>query len=83
MHRDDLTWVKSSSSYGNQACVELAKDGENVLVRHSAHPEVPPLWFTPVEFAAFLDGVSRGEFDFLSVEGPGDSQGPDLGTPAP
>ena len=57
-------WVKSSLSFSNGNCVEIAGllDGE-VGVRNSRDPEGPVLRFTPDEWHAFLGGARNGEFD--------------------
>jgi Domain of unknown function (DUF397) len=62
--KQGLSWVKSSLSYSNGACVEVADlpDGK-VGVRHSKDPSGPVLQFTPAEWHAFLDGAQAGEFD--------------------
>jgi Domain of unknown function (DUF397) len=59
-----LNWVKSSLSFANGNCVEVANllDG-GVAVRNSRHSEGPILNFTPDEWHAFLGGVRNGEFD--------------------
>ena len=57
-------WVKSSLSYSNSNCVEVANlPGGQVGVRHSKHTEGPVLRFTPGEWQAFLGGARNGEFD--------------------
>jgi len=63
-HEQALRWVKSSLSYSNGACVEVAglPDGR-VGVRHSKDPSGPVLRFTPAEWHAFLSGAQAGEFD--------------------
>jgi Domain of unknown function (DUF397) len=60
----DSSWVKSSLSFSNSNCVEVAglPDG-SVGVRHSQNPEGPVLRFTGEEWQAFLGGVRAGEFD--------------------
>jgi len=60
----DPYWVKSSLSFSNGNCVEVANlPGGQVGVRHSKHTEGPVLRFTPDEWQAFLGGVHNGEFD--------------------
>jgi len=60
----DPYWVKSSLSFSNSNCVEVADlPGGQVGVRHSKHTEGLVLRFTPDEWKAFLGGVRNGEFD--------------------
>ena len=57
-------WIKSSLSFSNGNCVEVADlAGGRVGVRHSKDTEGPVLRFTPDEWDAFLGGVRNGEFD--------------------
>ena len=60
-----LYWRKASAS-GNNGCVEVAPltDG-GVAVRDSKDPHSPVLAFTRREWTAFLDGMTKGEFDHL------------------
>jgi hypothetical protein len=60
-------WIKSSLSYANGNCVEVASlpDGE-IGVRNSRDSAGPVLRFTPNEWRAFLGGVRNGEFDSFS-----------------
>ena len=60
----DLFWIKSSLSYCNSNCVEVASlpDG-GVGVRDSKDPSGPVLRFTPGEWHAFIGGARNGEFD--------------------
>jgi hypothetical protein len=44
-------------------CVEVARDGDQVLVRDSKDPAGPVLAFTAGEWAAFAAGVKACEFD--------------------
>jgi uncharacterized protein DUF397 len=57
-------WIKSSLSFSNGNCVEVANlPGGEIGVRHSKHTEGPVLRFTSDEWHAFLGGVRNGEFD--------------------
>ena len=62
----DTHWLKSSLSYSNGNCVEVASllEGE-IGVRDSKDPGGPVLRFTPDEWHAFLGGVRNGEFDSI------------------
>jgi hypothetical protein len=59
-------WVKSSMSYANGNCVEVASlpDGE-IGVRDSKDPDGAVLRFTHDEWQAFLGGARNGEFDSI------------------
>jgi len=60
----DARWVKSSFSFSNGNCVEVANlSGGTVGVRDSKDVQGPVLRFTPAEWDAFLGGVRNGEFD--------------------
>lgn len=57
------TFRKSSfSGSGAANCVEVAFGPQDVFVRDSKDPDGPVLKFTPDEWAAFIAGVSAGEF---------------------
>lgn len=60
-----LDWTKSQSSQAAGYCVEVASSADGVAVRDAASPEDGALVYTRNEFAAFIDGVKRGEFDHL------------------
>ena len=58
------TWVKSSLSFANGNCVEVADlSGGDIGVRNSRDSAGPVLRFTPDEWRAFIGGVRQGEFD--------------------
>ena len=60
----ELSWVKSSLSFSNGNCVEVASlPGGGIGVRDSKDPEGPVLRFTPGEWHAFIGGAQNGEFD--------------------
>ena len=57
-------WIKSSLSYANGNCVEVARlPGGEVGVRNSRNSAGPVLKFTSAEWHAFLGGIRHGEFD--------------------
>jgi Domain of unknown function (DUF397) len=57
-------WIKSSLSYANGNCVEVAcLPGGEIGVRNSRNSGGPVLKFTPDEWHAFLGGVRNGEFN--------------------
>jgi hypothetical protein len=62
-------WVKSSLSFANGNCVEVANltDGE-IGVRNSRDSEGLVLRFTSDEWHAFLGGVRNGEFDGFGIK---------------
>lgn len=58
------SWLKSSFSFANGNCVEVADlPGGHVGVRDSKDPHGLVLRFTPGEWHAFIGGVRNGEFD--------------------
>jgi hypothetical protein len=60
----ELSWVKSSYSFANGNCVEVANlPGGGIGLRDSKDTEGAILRFTPDEWHAFLGGVRNGEFD--------------------
>jgi hypothetical protein len=57
-------WIKSSLSFSNSNCVEVASLPEKEIgVRDSKDVDGPFLRFTPDEWDAFIGGVRNGEFD--------------------
>jgi hypothetical protein len=64
----DSGWVKSSLSFANGNCVEVADlPGGGIGVRDSKDAQGNFLRFTPDEWHAFLGGVRNGEFDRFGV----------------
>jgi hypothetical protein len=61
-------WVKSSLSFANGDCVEVASlpDGQ-IGVRDSKDAAGPVLRFTPSEWKAFVGGARNGEFDHFTA----------------
>jgi hypothetical protein len=60
----DPLWVKSSLSFANGNCVEVAAlAGGEVGVRNSRDRAGAVLRFTGDEWQAFVGGVANGEFD--------------------
>ena len=63
------SWVKSSLSFSNGNCVEVADlPGRTIGLRDSKDPRGPVLRFTPDEWQAFLGGARLGEFDRFGAE---------------
>jgi Domain of unknown function (DUF397) len=63
-HGSGPHWVKSSLSFSNGNCVEVAAlPGGGIGVRNSRDRGGAVLAFTPDEWHAFLGGVRNGEFD--------------------
>jgi len=59
-----LRWFKSSLSFSNSNCVEVASlPGGEVGVRDSKDSQSPVLRFTSDEWHAFLGRAQNGEFD--------------------
>ncbi len=57
-------WVKATRSAEQGACVEQRRFDGMVEVRDTKDQGTGPvLRFTRAEFAAWLDGAKRGEFD--------------------
>jgi hypothetical protein len=54
-------WSRSSRC-GTNACVEVAKVGDEYLIRDSKNPEQAPLRFTEEELSVFAAAFAAGEF---------------------
>jgi len=65
-HETTSPWIKAAASASAGQCVELRRHDGAVDVRDSKDPQGPVLHFTHAEFAAWLDGANRGEFDHLA-----------------
>ncbi|MFW6695126.1 DUF397 domain-containing protein [Streptomyces sp. MAR4 CNX-425] len=62
----DVEWRKSSfSEQPDGNCLEVAAEGDVILVRESDEPNIV-LRTTPEKLRAFLAGVKAGEFDHLT-----------------
>jgi hypothetical protein len=62
--RNALAWRVATRSGGGN-CVQVAKANDLIAVRNSRNPEGEIIFYTGPEFAAFLDGAKKGEFDDL------------------
>jgi hypothetical protein len=58
-----VVWRKSTASGANGDCVEVAFTNDSVYLRNSRTTSDSLLTFSHSEWAAFLTGVYRGEFD--------------------
>ena len=64
---DTTPWVKASASDEKGSCVEMRRSGDMIEVRDTKDQgNGPTLRFTEAEFAAWLDGARKGEFDHLT-----------------
>jgi hypothetical protein len=54
---------RKSSFSQTAACIEVAFDGDAVLIRNSRDLPSGTLQFTQIEWEAFVSGVSNGEFE--------------------
>lgn len=48
-------------------CVQIRSDNELIEIGNSRFPDGPFLSYTKDEWAAFLDGAKKGEFDDLAL----------------
>jgi hypothetical protein len=62
----EIQWQKSSFSTDSEGnCLELATQGDDILVRESDNPDVI-VQTSRAKLAAFLAGAKAGEFDHLA-----------------
>jgi hypothetical protein len=61
----DSDWGKATASDQSGTCVEQRRMGDMIEVRDTKDRKGPVLRFHPAEFAAWLDGAKKGEFDHL------------------
>ena len=65
----DATWAKSSFSFSNGNCVEVAElPGGSVGVRDSRDPAGPVLRFTRDGWDTFLAGARRGKLEVFLAD---------------
>jgi hypothetical protein len=60
------SWTRASACINGSECVEMRQHDGAVEVRDSKNPEGGTLRFTSGEWAAWLDGAKKGEFDHLA-----------------
>jgi hypothetical protein len=59
-------WIKSSPSYANGGCVEVAaRSGDRIRVRDSKNPAGAVLGFSSGDWNAFVGAIRNGKFDRL------------------
>ena len=68
LERGQVVWRKSTASGATGNCVEVAVVKDSVLLRNSQATSGPLLSFSYSEWAAFLAGVRRGEFDLPAAQ---------------
>ena len=64
---NNTPWIKASRSNEHGSCVEMRRHDDRIEVRDTKDNGTGPvLRFTPAEFAAWIDGATKGEFDHLT-----------------
>jgi hypothetical protein len=63
---NETPWVKATASNADGTCVEMRRYNDVIEVRDTKDRSGPVLRFTTAEFAAWLDGAAKGEFDHLT-----------------
>ncbi|WP_405642299.1 DUF397 domain-containing protein [Streptomyces uncialis] len=71
MKHDEIQWQKSTHSSGGDGgqCIEIATEGDTVLLRESDTPGTV-VTTTPEKLRAFLLGIKAGEFDHFTEAPP-------------
>ncbi len=64
MGTNPVTWIRSTFC-ANAGCAELARHGDQILIRSSRNPERTPLAFSLDEARALFAGLKAGDFDVL------------------
>jgi hypothetical protein len=64
-HDSNHGWIKAAASAQGGNCIQMRRGSPGIEVRDSKHPDGPVLQFTEAEFAAWVDGAKRSEFDHL------------------
>lgn len=61
-NNEQLTW-RQSSKCQSSTCLQVARDGDEYLIRNSEQPD-DVLRFTKAEWDAFIAGANADEFRF-------------------
>ena len=61
MTSGELVWQRARRCE-SAACIEVAQDGDDILMRNGKIPDGPILRFTRAEWDAFEGGVRDGDF---------------------
>ncbi len=67
-HDRDSGWIKAAASAQGGNCVQMRRQARGIEVRDSKDPDGPVLHFTDAEFAAWVDGAKKAEFDHLLTD---------------
>jgi len=60
-----IEWHKASCGGDGNNCIEIARDGDRILMRESGKPDEIVVT-TPAKLEAFILGVKAGEFDHFA-----------------
>lgn len=67
MTDEPTPWIKASASGNGGECVQMRRNEDRVELRDSKLGDDSPLLaFTRAEFAAWLDGARKHEFDHFA-----------------